>query len=376
MLKDIGNMIAVRADAAGLNFNLALAPALVSYVKVDASKLRQILINLLGNAVKFTKEGGVTLRARSQPVASDSSRITLQLEVEDSGPGISAEQQPHIFEPFVQAGYASNGNGTGLGLAITKSFVELMGGEVNVESQLGKGSLFRLELPLALAEATDVVDTETCRPEVLGLAPAQPTWRILVAEDNPENSQLLTTLLIDAGFDVQAAVNGEQAIGLFKEWHPHLIWMDMHMPVMDGYVATKRIRQLPGGKEVKILALTATSFKEHKHRILESGCDDVVYKPYQQREIFDSMAEHLGARYRYADEKPVESSKPKEPRAEALAMLPPELKEALATAATRLEMDETAKVIEQVRSIDAELAEGLELLAKQFRFDEIRKLLS
>ncbi|MEW8147614.1 MAG: transporter substrate-binding domain-containing protein [Candidatus Thiodiazotropha endolucinida] len=376
MLKDIGNMIAVRADAAGLNFNLALAPALVSYVKVDASKLRQILINLLGNAVKFTKEGGVTLRARSQPVASDSSRITLQLEVEDSGPGISAEQQPHIFEPFVQAGYASNGNGTGLGLAITKSFVELMGGEVNVESQLGKGSLFRLELPLALAEATDVVDTETCRPEVLGLAPSQPTWRILVAEDNPENSQLLTTLLIDAGFDVQAAVNGEQAIGLFKEWHPHLIWMDMHMPVMDGYVATKRIRQLPGGKEVKILALTATSFKEHKHRILESGCDDVVYKPYQQREIFDSMAEHLGARYRYADEKPVESSKPKEPRAEALAMLPPELKEALATAATRLEMDETAKVIEQVRSIDAELAEGLELLAKQFRFDEIRKLLS
>ncbi len=144
----------------------------------------------------------------------------------------------------------------------------------------------------------------------------------------------------------------------------------MHMPVIDGYEATKSIRQLPGGKEVKILALTATSFKEYKHRILESGCDDVVYKPYQPREIFDCMAEHLGALYRYADEKPVESSKPKEPRAEALAKLPPELKEALAAAATRLEMDETAKVIEQVRSIDAELAGGLQSLAKQFRFDK------
>ncbi len=212
MLKDIGDMIAVRADAVDLNFNLALAPTLASYVKADASKLRQILINLLGNAIKFTKEGGVTLRARSQPVASDSSRITLQIEVEDTGPGISAEQQPHIFEPFVQAGHASNTKGTGLGLAITKSFVELMGGEINVKSQLGKGSLFCLELTLALAKATDVVDTETRRPEVLGLAPAQPTWRILVAEDNTVNSLLLTTILTDAGFDVQAAVNGEQAI--------------------------------------------------------------------------------------------------------------------------------------------------------------------
>ncbi|MCU7928984.1 MAG: response regulator [Candidatus Thiodiazotropha sp. (ex Dulcina madagascariensis)] len=376
MLQDIGRMFEMRAAKAELRFELELDPALARYVKTDAGKLRQILINLLGNAVKFTREGEFALRARTLPVADDPLMVTLQLEVEDNGPGIEPEQLKCIFEPFVQAQAGRSApQGTGLGLAITKTFIELMGGEISVESKLGEGSLFRVELPTPLADALEAGGVEAAKPVVLGLESGQTAWRILVAEDNVENRLLLSSLLRQAGFDIREAENGEQAITLFEQWQPHFIWMDMRMPVMDGYEAAAKIRSLPGGDEVKIVAITASSFKEQRKTILESGCNDVVHKPFKRYEIFDAMADQLGVRYTYEEAVAELVSALIEVSAEAVAALPKELLEKLRIAARSLSNEAFEAALIPVREHNPDLAEGLSALAREFRFDRILELL-
>ena len=375
MLEDIGRMFEVRAESANLYFVLEIQPNLTQYIKADAGKLRQILINLLGNAVKFTQEGGFSLRARTVPITDDSAMTLLQLEVEDSGPGILPEQQQRIFQPFTQAGHTSATKGTGLGLAISKSFVELMGGEIGVESDPGKGTLFRVELPVALAEAAEVRSAATSKPAVSGLEPGQAAWRILVAEDNPENRMLLVDLLEQVGFATKTAENGEQAVTLFQAWQPHFIWMDMRMPVLDGYEATRRIRALPGGDAVKIVALTAGAFKEQRKEILEAGCDDLLHKPYQSHAIFDAMAEQLGVRYEYAEEAHMPAQEPTAVTAEALAALPDEVREALRQAAVALNGTRFEQALEPLRALEPGLAAGLAAAAREYRFKRIVTLI-
>ncbi|MCU7935990.1 MAG: nitrate- and nitrite sensing domain-containing protein [Candidatus Thiodiazotropha sp. (ex Dulcina madagascariensis)] len=376
MLEDIGRMFEVRAGDVGLRFVLELDPALARQIKTDLGKLRQILINLLGNAVKFTNEGGFSLRVRTQPIEGDPAMVTLQLEVEDSGLGIAAEQQEHIFDAFVQGPPTRSGlKGTGLGLAITQSFVELLGGEISVESRLGVGSLFRVNLPVALVEAADISGAETARPAVLGLEPDQPSWRIVLAEDNVENRLLLSSLLTDAGFEIREAEDGEQAVALFEQWQPHFIWMDMRMPVMDGYQATAKIRTLPGGDAVKIVAITASAFKDQRTTILEAGCDEVVRKPFKAHEIFDAMARQLGVRYRYEEVAAKPIGKAVEVNAEAVASLPKELLESLRNAAVSLNNKDFDAALLPVLELDPTLAEGLAALAREFRFDRILELL-
>ena len=377
MLKDIGRMFEVRAENARLQFSLQLDPALTQTIEADAGKLRQILINLLGNAVKFTCKGGFALYARTLPPANDPAMRILQLEVEDSGPGIAPEQLQHIFQPFVQVGHSPvDAKGTGLGLAISNSFVKLMGGEISVESEPGKGSLFRIALPVALAEASEATGIAAAKPEVLGLKPGQPAWRILVVEDNPENRQLISTLLEQAGFATRVAEDGAQAVALFQEWRPHFIWMDMRMPVMDGFEATRRIRALPDGNEVKIVALTASAFKEEREKILKAGCDEVVHKPFQTHEIFEVMAGQLGVRYQCEETAEEASRVPVEISAEAISRLPEALRESLRNTALSLWQEDFEAALEPVRERDPALAEGLATLAQDFRYDRILELLA
>ncbi|MDH3972948.1 MAG: ATP-binding protein [Deltaproteobacteria bacterium] len=377
MLEDMGRMFEVRAESAGLRFDLEKSPNLPQFIKADAGKLRQIVINLLGNAVKFTKEGVVVLRARTLPMADDPPMVTLQLEVEDSGPGIAPEQEEHIFEAFVQAGKSPEAaDGTGLGLAITKSFVELMGGEISVESKPGEGSLFSVKLPVALADASEVGVMEAVKPAVSGLQPGQNRWRILVVEDNIENRLLLSSLLEQAGFELRTSENGEEAVHLFEQWQPHFIWMDMRMPVMDGYQATSKIRSLPGGDKVKIVALTASAFKEQRKNILDTGCDDVVYKPFKSHEIFDAMAEQLGVRYIYEEELEKEAAEPEITlTSDILADLPEELRSVLKETAHNLDISAVNDVIVRIGNKQPEIARGLLLLVKEFRFEKVLELL-
>ena len=377
MLEDISHMFEARAVEEGLRFTLDIDSNLARFIKTDVGKLRQILINLLGNAVKFTQAGGFALRARTEHVTGDPDMIMLKLEVEDSGVGMSADQLERIFDPFVQIENAtfSSIKGSGLGLAISKSFVDLMGGTIGVESTLGKGTLFSVDLPVSLVQAAEVGERETDKPAVLGLVPDQPTWRILVVEDNPENRQLLVGLLSEVGFQVRQVENGEEAIKQFEQWQPHFIWMDMRMPVLDGYEATQRIRALPGGDQVVIVAITASAFKEQRKRILEVGCDELVHKPYKSNEILDLMEKLLGVRYRFEETIEVSPVETARVSADAIAALPREIRAILFEAALTLNREDFKKALTEVQDLAPKLADGLGRMAEEFRFDRILELL-
>jgi len=378
MLEDICRIFEQRAEDAVLYFNQEIKPSSTRYIRADTGKLRQILINLLGNAVKFTEEGGVTLHACTLPVPGDSAALTLHLEVQDSGPGIPADQFGQIFDPFVQTGYASGmAEGTGLGLAISKTLVNLMGGTISVKSEIGKGSLFCVNLPVVRAETAENVGRETTRLQVLGLQPDQPERRILVAEDNADNRLLVTTLLMQTGFSVREAKNGEQAVAMFATWRPHFIWMDMRMPVMDGYEATRRIRVLPGGDKVTIAALTASAFTEQHSKILAAGCDEVLHKPFCDVELFSVMEKYLGVRYIYKEEQKHETAKSE--AAVTLAMmeaLPATQRDTLSRAAHKLDIAATEEVIEEIRNEHPKIASRLQILVHEFRFGELLELLT
>lgn len=374
MLSEIGQMFQMRAEEKGLKMALEIDADLAQYVEADIGKVREILINLLGNAVKFTAEGGIALRARTRPVAGDPDMVTLGLEVQDSGPGIAADHLKTVFQPFTQvAGVVTQTKGTGLGLTITKAYVELMGGEVHVESVPGQGALFHVVFPVALADAADVTDAQAAKPEVLCLAPDQPQWRVLVVDDDAENRMLLSSLLAQVGFDIREADNGEEAIKAFEEWRPQFIWMDMRMPVMDGYEATQRIRALPGGDEIKIVAVTASAFKEQEGNMLASGCNGVVHKPYQDHQLFDMMARHLGAKFIY--EEP-EIPAPQMPaiHPEDVSKLPPELAQQMRTAILDCNKGAMEDLIGQIPEDQATLAASLQQLIAGFDWDKLEAL--
>jgi signal transduction histidine kinase/DNA-binding NarL/FixJ family response regulator len=374
LLTDIGEIFRSRAGAKNITFDLEIDPDTARFVNTDAGKLRQILINLLGNAVKFTREGGVVLHARTW---GQGGRLWLELTVEDSGPGIPAEHLGNIFKPFIQIGAKADVKGTGLGLTITRSFVEQMGGSMDVESTPGKGASFRVKLPIEFAKAEAVAAPEVSAPAVTGLAEGQPEWRILVAEDAPENRLLVTSLLTRAGFTVREAENGAQAVAIFEKWRPHFIWMDLRMPEVDGYEATRRIRALPGGDAVKIVALTASAFKEAHTESLAAGCDGIVHKPFRTEDIFKSMEQCLGLRFRYAEESKAAPAEPVVPLTAAmLERLPEELRKALAEAAVQLDKEAVGEVIEKMRAAEeVEIVAGIRALADEFQFGRILRLL-
>ena len=374
LLDDIGTMVGVRASTKKLSFRVEIADGITRYVSVDSGKLRQILINLLGNAIKFTQQGGVILRAGTRPLTE--AMVMLGIEIVDSGMGIPADQQAELFKPFVQLTQKqSEVKGTGLGLAISKSLVELMGGQLSVSSNMGVGSVFTIKLPLAIANANGLVVQEIGLP-VKCLAPNQPAWRLLIVDDNADNRLLLNTLLKTVGFDVREAEDGQQAISAFEQWQPHLIWMDMRMPVMDGYQATANIRQLNGGKAVKIIALTASAFIDQHDNIINAGCDAVLHKPFHIPDIFTALANLLGVNFIYEDALESVSSPVVEITAEMLTTLPIALRQQLHEAALNLDIEETDAVLAQIRLIAPAIADGLQQLAAHYQFDQIIDLVA
>ncbi len=373
LLNDIGEMINVRATSNQLFFNVNLAADIQRFIQSDSGKLRQVLINLLGNAVKFTKHGEISLRARTEPFTSVDT-LMLVIEVVDSGVGIPKDKQEELFKPFVQLVQENaDVKGTGLGLAISKSLIELMGGHIGVSSVLGEGSTFKVELPVAVASLADIAVEENYR-EVKSLAPEQPNWRLLVVDDSVDNRLLLVTMLVDTGFQVREAENGQEAIKIFEQWHPDLIWMDMRMPVMDGYEATAKIRQLAGGNEVKIIALTASAFIDQHNDIINAGCDAVLHKPFHIPEIFAALSKQLDVKFIYQDAPVTASSPTSKITPEMLVSLPRQLCRELREAALELDMDKIEAVIAQIHMLDPDIADSLEALEKGYQFDQIIQL--
>ncbi|MDD1622359.1 MAG: ATP-binding protein [Methylococcaceae bacterium] len=376
LVRDVIDMMQIRAQEKGLRLLADQSSEFPRYIKGDEARLRQILINLVGNAVKYTRQGGVTVRFGMRLHAAQQ---YLVIEVEDSGVGIAPEDQQKIFEPFVQLGEQAAQKGTGLGLAITRQYVQLMRGTIGVESTVGRGSIFRVELPVERVEANDLIKPDlmnnAVQGEIVGLAPGQPDYRILIVEDQLDNQLLLTQLMQSAGVQVKVAEDGQQGVQLFQSWRPHLIWMDRRMPVMDGMEATKTIRRLPGGKDVKIVAVTASAFMEQRDEMLNAGMNDFVRKPYRANEIFECMARQLGLQYVYADTLQQEEAEAAPLTARTLSVLPPELRSELCDALESLDAERIAAAIKQVGAYDPAVQKALSRLVDSFDYPAILKAL-
>lgn len=362
----IEEMVRMRAEKKGLAMRIEVDDRLPHYVRGDDKKLRQVLVNLLGNAVKFTQHGTITLRV----TRDDGSAI--RFDVIDTGCGVAPEEQAKIFEAFYQTADASRrGEGTGLGLTISREYVELMGGTLEMESAINRGSTFHFSIPLEPVTSVQIEPTPGSR-HVVGVAPGQPRLRILIAEDHQDNRLLLRQLLESAGFEVREAENGEQALNLFNSWHPHLIWMDMRMPVMDGYEATRRIKATPDGHNTVILALTASAFEEDRAEVLASGCDGFLRKPLDVDEVFAAMGRYLGIEYVYTDAPPPSRATTDAPldRA-ALARIGPSLRAELSRAAIILDPELARAVIARIGSTEPSLMAPLNRLVTDYRFDQL-----
>ncbi|MBN2040379.1 MAG: PAS domain S-box protein, partial [Spirochaetes bacterium] len=294
LLRDIEAMFRIKTDAKNLTLLFEHADELPGYITTDEAKLRQIIINLVGNAVKFTKEGGLALRAR---VKHENDKTRLVVEVEDTGPGISEKDMGKMFQKFGQAEAGIREGGTGLGLAISQQYARLMGGIITVKSEEGKGACFILTIDIDGSETLD--KEEKKRGRVIGLKPGLKQYRILIADDNADNREFLRIMLTSAGFDVEEARDGNDAIAKLKIWRPELILMDMQMPVLDGYEATRMIKAMENGK-IHIIAVTASAFQEDRQKAIDAGADAYLRKPFKERELFDRIKEVCaGVQYVY-----------------------------------------------------------------------------
>ncbi|WP_448269177.1 PAS domain S-box protein [Nostoc sp. DSM 114159] len=483
LLENLEEMLRFRATSKGLELVFEYTSHLPQYIQVDESKLRQVLLNLLGNAIKFTDTGRVTLRVGIREQGSSTSTTLsdrgaeeqernqfkiqvaleahqkcdskfkikellppascpsgspvppldrsqdgdwthllpslsqcpmtavaplgerphclpnaqfLTFEVQDTGRGIAPQEIDLLFEAFGQTETGRKSQqGTGLGLAISRKYVQLMGGDISVTSTIGEGSKFTFDIQIGLAIASEI-QIEQTKPQVISLAPAQSEYRILVVDDSTDSRLVLKKILTSIGFAVQEAINGIEAIALWQTWQPHLILMDMRMPIMDGYEATNLIKtkeetsnqntesQIPNWKTI-IIALTANAFEEQREAIIKAGCDDYINKPFREEELLEKLSEYLGVQYIYQQESyQLTNLKQQRPKSiltltdlvNLLSEMSPEWVKQLYTAAAQCSDDLILELIEQIPSENAVLQNFIKNLAHDFQFEKIMELTS
>jgi len=392
LLGTIQEMFKIKAKNKGLQLIVDRREEVPQYLYGDEGKLRQVLMNLLSNAIKFTKKGGIAVRVgMTDPETAANlephSQFSIRFEVEDTGVGIAPEEMSTLFEAFVQteSGRKSQ-QGTGLGLPICQKFVELMGGEITVRSEVDRGSVFGFAIALKLGLAAEVSQPQSKR-KIIGLAPDQPEYRILVVEDVKENRMVLQELLGSLGFDVRIAENGQEGVEMWKSWQPHLIWMDMRMPVMDGYEATKQIKAHPKGRDTVIIALTASAFEQERQVVKEAGCDDYMPKPFRQDILLAKIEEHLGVRYLYeetaaqitvnSNNSDTNDDTPTEENIEVyLSKMPSSWLERVYQAASECSDDKILELLEEIPEESAPLGHFLADKANNFLFEEIITLVN
>ncbi len=403
LLENLEEMLRFRAISKGLELVFEYKSYLPQYVKADESKLRQVLLNLLGNAIKFTDTGRVTLRigqgeqggrgAGGEEGQGEKLLPHLFFEVQDTGRGIASQEIDLLFEAFGQTETGRKSQqGTGLGLAISRKYVQLMGGDISVSSMIGKGSKFGFNIQISVASASEIQIKQT-RRQVMSLAPAQSEYRILVVDDSTDSRLVLMKILTSIGFAVQEATNGSEAIALWQKWQPHLILMDMRMPIMDGYEATKVIKTrereyeeniLPSHHTI-IIALTANAFEEQREAMIKAGCDDYINKPFREELLLEKLSEYLGVQYIYQEES-YQIANPRQQEIESmltitdlvtlLSQMSPEWVKQLYTAAAQCSDDLILELIEQIPSENAALRNFISNLAHDFQFEKIMELTS
>ncbi|MEH2266289.1 HAMP domain-containing hybrid sensor histidine kinase/response regulator [Nostoc sp.] len=460
LLKNLEEMLHLRAASRNLELVFEYPQDIPQYIETDENKLCQVLLNLLGNAIKFTDRGKVTLRVRlgagdwgtedkeekdnnssfsplsptPRPFASSSQ--SLIFEVEDTGCGITSQEINLLFEPFEQTEIGRKcQQGTGLGLAISRKYVELMGGDITVSSMPGIGSTFVFYIQIALSCPREI-PTNQIKYQILTLAPTERTYRILVVDDSLESRLLLVKILTSLGFEVREATDGAEAIANWESWQPHLIFMDMRMPVMDGYEATRTIKareighrepnplrrfpklysykeaigaigndpsdpstlRLPTAlappsniseieqgcynKHTLIIALTASAFEEERQKILSIGCDDFIRKPFTQEVLLEKLSQHLGVKYTNKIEKTNTAAVDRATQrfvsvAELLSYLSqmsPEWLQKIHYAAASCSDELILELIKQIPPDNVQIFQVLRDLANNYQFEKIMEL--
>jgi signal transduction histidine kinase/CheY-like chemotaxis protein len=402
LIETTKEMFQLLAEKKGLSFTVERGAGLPEHINTDEKKLHQILSNLLSNAIKYTETGSINLRissyeegAKGEQRTTDDGQQALLIEVTDTGIGIAPENLDKIFDPFSQLSADQHSSeGVGLGLALTRQYVKSMGGTIAVKSLPGKGTTFIVELPFEVATMPEFETRPPVR-SVVGLEAGQPRYRILIAEDEADSRIMLRQILEQVGFQVREAENGQEAVALYESWNPHLIWMDIRMPVMDGLEATRKIRNLELGlriekgskirdqrskiqnlnskfERVPIIALTASVFEEDKEKVLARGCDDFMRKPFLVDEILDKIAKHLEVRYIYQDIQTAEEKPVTPVLAPAdLAGLPTDLVQQINSAAKGAMSKQLIALLEQIPPNLRYVADALTELVSQYQFSKI-----
>jgi len=396
LLDTLEEMFQIKAESKNLQLKIFVQANVPQYIKTDEKKLRVCLINLLGNAIKFTLDGGriwlrVSVESKQQlaeseiyPNSTSGEPFLILFEVEDTGVGIAAAEIDTLFDAFVQTEAGRNAaDGTGLGLTITKKYVQIMGGDIGVVSVLGEGTSFKFNIRVSPATSSEI--TVATLQRVIGLEADQPVYRILAIDDNQENRLLLVKMLQPIGFEVREAENGHQGVEIWESWQPHLIWLDTRMPVMDGFEAVRQIRakEKQTQRRTVIIALTASTFEERKSEIIAAGCDDFVRKPFQEQILFDKMACYLGVRYIYQEfaRLPVGglgryfvSEKPDSFFGGLLAQMPQSWVEELYEAANDVNEELAIEIVDRIWESHPTLAHALKDLLTDYRLDKIMDL--
>jgi CheY-like chemotaxis protein len=384
LLKDLQSLFNTLAEAKSLSLTIEHDDELrVTTLLGDEGKLRQVLVNLVGNGLKFTHKGGVNIRLRTETASGGASEddraLLLSVEVEDSGVGISPEQIELIFAPFQQSDSGKKAGGTGLGLTISRKFVEMMGGTLTCESELGKGSCFRFRIPV---ERVQDVSPRPSQPgkRVLGLQPGSGRPLILVADDDDTSRGLVTELLAEAGFDCAEAANGLQAVESCSSRAPDAVLMDMNMPVLDGYEATRMIKG-GGRRGVPVIALTADAFA--RDAVAACGADEYLRKPFVADELFAALRKVLGVEYVYEDvsrgeaaggERGTENGGPGSLKTIDLSMIPENLLRDLHGAVEDGDVYLIRELIRSISTVDEKAGEELLLLAERYDYERLLEI--
>ncbi|MCK9411563.1 MAG: PAS domain S-box protein [Prolixibacteraceae bacterium] len=375
LLDDIQMIFTERTQSKNLQFLFDKDDDLPQYIFVDEAKLRQIFVNLIGNALKFTEEGGIAVRARVDSIGVI--KKMLVVEVQDSGPGIPMEEMDKLFKHFEQTSSGINkGSGTGLGLALSRELALLMGGDITVNSEVGRGSIFTFQVEIKDGNADAIEKSE--RKGVIGIESSNTTYRILVVDDRNDNLKVASNLLKLVGFETEEAVNGEEAIEKFESWSPHLILMDMRMPVMDGYEATRRIKATEKGQKTPIVALTASTFEDELKKIQELGMQGYIRKPFRENDLFNTIGKILGINYIYENVIETERtnySHDTEAIALAIKKIPNSMLLKMQNALDVADLDLLVQLINTMEADNSELSKLLLNLATDYDYDQLQGIL-
>ncbi|HBW87834.1 MAG TPA: hypothetical protein DEG17_02800, partial [Cyanobacteria bacterium UBA11149] len=381
LLSDLEEMFRLKAQSNGLQLIIDRGNAVPHYVKTDQIKLRQVLINLLSNAIKFTASGGVSLLVEKSHIQLPNPHCQLDFTVSDTGAGIAPDEIENIFESFVQSTTGKQaGEGTGLGLPISRAFVRLMGGDIKVSSVVGRGSTFSFNINVSLLENASIKTQITTR-KAITIAPNQPRYRILIVDDKEDNRQLLLQLLSPFGFELKQANNGQEAVEICADFEPQLIWMDLRMPIMNGYEAAKQIKSTVKGQSTVIIALSASAAMLDTVMNQDNNFDDFIYKPFRESDIFDAMNQHIGVRFIYEEFPEISQDKVTQVKVTAthldnLTDLSTDLVTNLYQATIIGDFQLMLQIIEEIRTQNQSLANLLASLAHNYQFQKLLDLLA